>query len=121
MTMKEYKWNKVFFSDEKTFFLGSMKTHGWQEPGKRKKHPVKRHPKKLHVWAAAGTYMKSQLYFFTENMTAPLYRKILRNRLEEKRITFAPDCPARLPQNWVFLQDNDPKHKARKPWIFWKN
>ena len=82
------------------------------------KNPVKRHPKKLHVWAAAGTYMKSQLYFFTENMNAPLYRKILKNRLEEKRITFSPDCPVRMPKNWVFLQDNDPKHKAKKTMNF---
>jgi len=118
ISMKEYNWKKVFFSDEKTFFLGSMKPRAWQVPGKRRKHFVKRHPKKLHVWAAAGAYMKSQLYFFSENMNALLYRKILKTRLDEKRITFSPDCPARMPQNWVFLQDNDPKHKAKKTMNF---
>ena len=41
--MKKHNWKRVFFSDEKTFPLGSMKSHAWQEPGKRKKYPVKRH------------------------------------------------------------------------------
>ena len=118
ISMNKYNWKRVFFSDEKTFLLGSMKTHAWQVPGKRKQYPVKRHPRKLHVWAAAGYYMKSQLYFFTENMKAPLYRTILKRRLEEKRITFSPDCPTRMSTNWVFLQDNDPKHKAKKTMNF---
>ena len=70
-----------------------MRTHAYQEPGKRKKWPVKRHPKKLNVWAAAGAYMQSKLYFFKENMNAPLYQKVIRSHLQEDRITFAADCP----------------------------
>ena len=59
--MKNYNWKTVVFSDEKTF---SMTNRAWQVPGKRKKHPVKRYPQKINVWAAAGSFMKSQLYFF---------------------------------------------------------
>jgi len=112
--MKKHSWKKVLFSDEKTFPLGSMKTHAWQEPGKRKKYPIKRHPPKIHVWAAAGYYMKSKLYFFTQNLNGELYRKIIQSRLRNDRITYAPDCPATLSQRYEFLQDNDPKHKAKK-------
>lgn len=112
--MKGYNWRKVFFSDEKTFCLGSAKTHSWQVPGKRKKRSVKRHTAKIHVWAAAGYYMKSKLYIFTSNLTSELYRKIISRNLQEKNITYSPDCPARLPGSWQFLQDNDPKHKAKK-------
>ena len=62
--MKKYNWGKVLFSDEKVFYLGAMTARAWQEPGKRKKYPVKRWPPKINVWAAAGRYMKSKLYFF---------------------------------------------------------
>ena len=106
--MSKYNWKRVLFSDEKTFYLGAMKTHAYQEPGKRKTFPVQRHPPKINVWAGAGAYMKTKLYFFKENMDAPLYRKVLKARLREDRITFAPDCPVRLPLKSEFLQDNAP-------------
>jgi hypothetical protein len=112
--MRGYERNKVFFSDEKTFPVGAEKTHGWQEPGKRRTHTFRRHPPKINVWAAAGTWMKSQLYFFKGTMKAPLYGKMIKNRLQEKRITYSPDCPADIPENWVPMQDNDPKHTAYK-------
>ena len=113
-TMKHHNWKKVFFSDEKTFLLGTEKKKSWQERGKRKKHYVHRHPAKLHVWAAAGQHMKSELYFFRQNLDSALYQKIIKSRLQRKRLTLAPDCPARLPNSYEFLQDNDPKHKAKK-------
>ena len=54
--------------------------------------------------------MKSQLYFFKKNMDAPLYQTIVKRRLRNDRITFAPDAPARLPTSYQFLQDNAPWH-----------
>ena len=53
--------------------------------------------------------MKSQLYFF-KNMDAPLYQTVVKRRLRNNRITFAPDAPARLPTSYQFLQDNAPWH-----------
>ena len=40
--------------------------------------------------------MKSKLYFFKPNMNRELYQKVIKARLREDRITFAPDCPASL-------------------------
>lgn len=107
-----YNFKTVLFGDEKTFWLGSGTSSAWQVIGQRKTHEVRRHPPKLHVWAAVGYYFKSKLYFFTENMKAKLYQKILRSRLVERKIIYADDCPERYKGNWVYLQDNDPKHKT---------
>ena len=54
--------------------------------------------------------MKSQLYFFKKNLDAPLYQTVVKRRLRNDRITFAPDAPARLPTSYQFLQDNAPWH-----------
>jgi transposase len=110
--MKNYDWNQVIFTDEKTFQLGSGQSHAWQQVGKRISRTYTRHPKKLHVWAGAGYYYKTKLYFFTENLDSDLYQKILKARLKEKHIIYAKDCPRRYKGKWKFLQDNDPKHKA---------
>ena len=112
LEMNKFNWKRVLFSDEKSFFVGSFETHCWQEIGKRVTRSFTRHPPKLHVWAAAGYYMKSKLFFFTENLTSDLYQRILRQRLPEDHLIYAPDCPPSLPAKWVFMQDNDPKHKS---------
>jgi len=56
--------------------------------------------------------MKSQLYFFKKNMDAPLYQTVVKRRLRNDRITFAPGAPARLPTSYQFLQDNATWHTA---------
>ena len=44
-------------------------------------------------------------------MNAKLYQTIISNRLPPKH--FSSDCPEQVKKNWYFLQDNDPKHKAK--------
>jgi transposase len=111
--MKKQDWKKVLFSDEKTFYVGAMTKRAWQVPGKRKKHVVKRYPQKINVWGAAGTYMKSKLYFFKKNMNAPLYQKVIKSRLRNDRISLAPNTPPRLPATYQFLQDNATWHTTK--------
>jgi transposase len=119
--MKGYNWKQVIFSDEKSFWLGSVPTHAWQEPGNRKKVEVKTHTKKIHVWGAMGYYFKTKLYFFEKNLTAALYQTIIKDRLQQKNITYSDDCPQYLREKWIYLQDNDPKHKAKKSMETLKN
>jgi transposase len=52
--MKGYKWNKVLFSDEKTFYLGASPEYDWQDPENRLEAPKVNYPKKLNVWGAIG-------------------------------------------------------------------
>ena len=88
--MSKYNWKRVLFSDEKTFYLGAMKTHAYQEPGKRKTFPVQRHPPKINVWAGAGAYMKTKLYFFKKTwmlhsivrFSRPVFEKIALHLLQ---------------------------------------
>ena len=64
----------------------------WQDPNNRVKRKVMRHPQKLHVWAAAGYFMKCNLYFFQENLNANLYQKIIKKTLM-KRESVLPLTP----------------------------
>lgn len=104
-------WKSVLFTDEKSFWLGNPTDSCWQQLDDRVIQEMERYTPKLHVWGAIGYYFKTDLYFFEENLTAKLYQSIVSNRLPPK--DFAPDCPERLKENWYFLQDNDPKHKAK--------
>ena len=63
-----------------------------------------------------GSYWRSYqvgTLFFQENFNSDKYQEILRACLVKKRLKFSQDCPKKLPQNWVFLQDNSPVHKSK--------
>lgn len=112
--MEGYDWNKVLFSDEKTFQLGAGPGYAWQQPGERIVQEYVRHAPKLHVWGAIGAHVKTKLYFFQENMNSKLYQKILKSHLKERTLNYARGCPKKVQKNWVFLQDNSKVHKAKK-------
>jgi transposase len=109
--MMNRDWKEVLFTDEKSFWLGNPTDWCWQQLDDRVIVEIEQWTPKLHVWGGIGYYFKSDLYFFEENMTAKLYQKIISDRLPPT--DFAPDCPEQLKENWYFLQDNDPKHKAK--------
>ena len=109
---RRFPWQNVLFSDEKTFEVGSGPSRAWQNPHDRVTRSSFRHPQKLHVWAAAGYYMKCDLFFFTQNLNSALYTDIIKKRLTEKKIRYASDAPASLRKKWPFLQDNSRIHKS---------
>jgi transposase len=104
-------WKEVLFTDEKSFWLGQPSDSCWQQLDDRVEEELEQYTPKLHVWGSIGYYFKTDLHFFEENMNAALYQNIVSQRLPPNH--FAPDCPERYKNNWHFLQDNDPKHKAK--------
>ena len=104
-------WKEVLFTDEKSFWLGQPSDSCWQQLDDRVEEELEQYTPKLHVWGSIGYYFKTDLHFFEENMNAALYQNIVSQRLPPNH--FAPDCPERSRNNWHFLQDNDPKHKAK--------
>ena len=103
----------MLFSDEKTFLLGASSEYAWQRANDPIVQDYVRHAPKLHVWGAIGAHIKSELYFFQENFNSDKYQEIFRACLVKKRLKFSQDCRKKLPQNWVFLQDNSPVHKSK--------
>jgi transposase len=110
----DFDYSKVLFSDEKTFQLGAGPEFAWQRHEKREVREYVKHAPKLHVWGAIGSYGKTELYFFQENMDSDLYIKILKKLLKEKMITYSPDCRTKGKGKWLFLQDNSAVHKSKK-------
>ena len=106
--MSRYNWNTVFFSDEKDFVLGSAPGYAWQEPENRIIQEYVRHAPKLHVWGAIGSYGKTKLHFFDENLNSDVYIAILKSRLKENQITY-DGCQ----RKWTFLQDGHRAHTSK--------
>ena len=109
--MKDFDWNFVLFSDEKTFYLGTEETMCWQDPKNRDEMEVSQYPAKLNVWGAIGYYFKTNLYFFTENLNSELYKKIIEQRLPPY---FFNDCPKARRKDWIFMQDGAKAHTAKE-------
>lgn len=107
------QWQSVIFSDESPFTLryeGRRKV--WRRDNERfhKKCTVGtiKHDKRINVWGCFAYHGVGTLSRIIGNMNADMYVKILDNDLRASATKLFGN------QNWIFQQDNDPKHTSKK-------
>lgn len=112
-------WKKVAFSDESKFnlFGGDGKQYVRRPIGTRydvryQIPTVKHGGGSVMVWGIFSAQGVGPLVEINGNMNAAIYKDIL----EKNLLTYAEET---MPQNWIFQQDNDPKHTSKllKQWF----
>jgi len=118
----EQQWETVLFTDETSFKGAGFHGQVWvrRPPGQalNPEYTVdkKPHPVKVHFWGCFSANGVGYSYIFNENLNAKLLKTIIKaNLLPSAELLFPQDPP----QQWWFLQDNDPKHTSReiKTWL----
>lgn len=112
-------WKKVASSDESKFnlFGSDGRQHVRRPIGTRKDvryqiPTVKHGGGSVMVWGVFSAQGVGPLVEINENMNVDIYKDIL----EKNLLTYAEET---LPQDWMFQQDNDPKHTSKllKQWF----
>jgi transposase len=106
-------WSSVVFSDEASFWLHEITGRMWVRKRSEARLPCPTHARKIHVWAGITIHGPIGLCIFDGILTAQRYIEILEDHLLD-----GADEALGVGQ-WVFQQDNDPKHNARisKSWL----
>lgn len=116
-------WERVLFTDESKFNIYGSDGRGyvWRKNKEALKKEnlratVKHGGGSVLVWGCMAASGVGNLHFIDGIMDQYVYRNILHDNL--------PASVARLglPCNWIFQQDNDPKHTARsvKEWLLYR-
>ena len=107
------QWARVLFSDEKKFnrFGNDGTVHVWRKKGESLapqclRPTVKGGGGSVMVWGCVSRYGTGPVHRIDGIMDAIGYRNILADVL-------LPYSEDNLPLNWLFQQDNDPKHTSR--------
>jgi hypothetical protein len=114
---KEEEWDRVLFSDEKLFYGAGFCGQVWvrRPPGEALEEEYcvdkRPHPVKVNVWGCFSGRGLGYSYLFSETLDASLHKHILSTHLLPSAHLLFRQHP---PEQWWFLQDNDPKHKSRK-------
>lgn len=113
-------WKRVLFSDESPFTLRfNRKLRVWRQPNERylPKHirGTVKHDKKINVWGGFCAHGKTALRLISGIMDTNEYLTILEDTMVPGTMALFPD------DNFIFQQDNDPKHTARltREWFQW--
>ena len=103
-------WSKVVFTDESTIMLGTTKKRTWQLKGIPKIRHVFKHPARVHIWGCISKNGFGKLKMFTKNLDSELMCSIYKIQLMSsvKKIFSLAN------QQWILLEDNDPKHTSKK-------
>lgn len=114
-------WKKIIWSDESKFNLKSSDgiQKVWRKVGEAFKLSCTRGTVKfgggnIMVWGCMSWRGVGLLEFIDDKMNADLYINILKKNLKMSARKF------RLGNNYIFQQDNDPKHTAKKTTEFFK-
>jgi transposase len=113
----EQQWESVLFADETSFKGAGFSGQVWvRRPVGEALNPLytidkKSHTVKVHLWGCFSASGLGYSYIFNENLDAKLLKSILNNHLLPSAQLLFPQEP---PQQWWFLQDNDPKHSSRE-------
>ncbi|CAK9796240.1 Transposable element Tcb1 transposase [Anthophora quadrimaculata] len=120
--MDEDFWRRVLFTDESKFniFGSDGRAKIWRKPGtalQRKNliPTVKHGGGSVMVWGAIAAAGVGNLAFIDGILDRHLYKSILEKHLQPSVDSLG------MGRDWIFQQDNDPKHTARlvKDWLLY--
>ena len=107
-------WNNVIWSDESKIelFNHSHQRQVWRKKGEEFKPnntipTVKFGGGNIMVWGCFSSSGTGKIHIIKERMNSAIYREILEENLFESVEML------NLGQDWIFQQDNDPKHSAK--------
>jgi transposase len=113
------QWDRVLWSDESPYVLRfKAKQKIWRKHNER--YLVKncvatvKHDDKIMVWGAFASSGVGILHRIYGIMDQNVYRNLLENvMMPSVDIVFGDREHPDAPQEWIFQQDNDPKHSSR--------
>jgi transposase len=104
-------WDRVMWCDEASFALYSLTKGEWIEAGEEPApHETVKWPPRIRVWAAISSRGKTPLVRIPKKMNATEYETLL----VEKLIPLMRDIFDGSPDDFVFMQDGDGCHTAKK-------
>ena len=111
-------WKNVLWSDESKINLHGSdgRRFTWRKPGERllKKHVKQtiKHDRSVMVWGCFGWNGVGNLHVINGTLTSAMYTRILKDHM-------IPSAQRLFQENYIFQQDNDPKHTAKntKSWF----